>query len=216
MAPQERRSALIEATLPLMREFGPTVSTRQIADAAGVAEGTIFGVFPDKASLLRATAVRAMDPVETIAAIDGIDRSLELRARLERATGVLLERMAGNVALMTSLHRSGVFAPPRMADRAAPSTSMARRAEVLEARERVVDAVVRSSVGTPETTAPSPAVTVNLLVSIAFVAGRGGFGFTTPVSSPHEIVSLLFGRASPLPDPLWTRRPDSYHSEEPC
>ena len=51
LAPDDRRAALIEATLPLLREHGTAVSTRQIADAAGVAEGTIFRVFPDKNSL---------------------------------------------------------------------------------------------------------------------------------------------------------------------
>jgi hypothetical protein len=37
----------------------------------------------------------------------------------------------------------------------------------------------------------SPAVTVGLLVSMVFVAGHGGFGFTRPIASPGEIVSLL-------------------------
>ncbi len=52
MAPEDRRAALIAATIPLLREHGLDVSTRQIAQAAGVAEGTIFGVFPDKNSLV--------------------------------------------------------------------------------------------------------------------------------------------------------------------
>ena len=52
MAPEDRRAALIAATVPLLHEHGLDVSTRKIAEAAGVAEGTIFGVFPDKHSLV--------------------------------------------------------------------------------------------------------------------------------------------------------------------
>ena len=44
----------MEATLPLLRAHGLSITTRQIAEAAGVAEGTIFGVFPDKEALLQA------------------------------------------------------------------------------------------------------------------------------------------------------------------
>src|SRR5258705_4187363 len=105
LSPDERRAALIQATIPLLREHGAAVTSRQIADAAGVAEGTIFGVFPDKASLIRATVVRAMDPGTSIGEIEAIDRSLELRVRLERATAILLDRMAENVSLMTSMFR---------------------------------------------------------------------------------------------------------------
>src|SRR5690349_3699156 len=39
LPPAERRAALVAATLPLISEHGPAVSTRQIAVAAGVAEG---------------------------------------------------------------------------------------------------------------------------------------------------------------------------------
>lgn len=55
LPPDERRRALIDATLPLLREHGFNVSTRHIAEAAGVAEGTIFRAFASKADLVDAT-----------------------------------------------------------------------------------------------------------------------------------------------------------------
>ena len=54
MAPDERRAALVDVTLQLLREHGRGVTTRQIAEAAGVAEGTIFRVVDSKEQLVDA------------------------------------------------------------------------------------------------------------------------------------------------------------------
>lgn len=54
------RARLIEATRGVVREVGYAhASTRAIAQAAGVAEGTIYRHFPDKASLLMATVLES-------------------------------------------------------------------------------------------------------------------------------------------------------------
>ena len=50
LPPSERRAEIVAATLPLLLAHGAAVTTRQIAEAAGIAEGTIFRVFPDKES----------------------------------------------------------------------------------------------------------------------------------------------------------------------
>ncbi len=65
---------MIAATLPLIRKHGIDVSTRQIAEAAGIAQGTIFRVFPDKDSLIQATVDAAFDPASVVAALERIDR----------------------------------------------------------------------------------------------------------------------------------------------
>lgn len=62
LAPDDRREAVLRATVPLLLDRGLAVSTRELAEAAGVAEGTLFRVFPDKASLVRAAVDRALDP----------------------------------------------------------------------------------------------------------------------------------------------------------
>jgi AcrR family transcriptional regulator len=88
LAPEERRAAIIEATVPLLREHGLLVTTRQIADAAGVAEGTIFGVFPDKPSLIRAAVLSALDPEQGVKRIAAI-QSPDLRVRLKETARIL-------------------------------------------------------------------------------------------------------------------------------
>jgi len=92
MAPDERRAALIAATLPLLREHGLAVTTRQIADAAGVAEGTIFGVFPDKNSLLRAAVLSAFDPAPLKDSLRGVAGRGDLRSRLVAVVDLLPAR----------------------------------------------------------------------------------------------------------------------------
>jgi AcrR family transcriptional regulator len=79
MAPEARREMIVDAALPLVLEHGERVTTRQIADAAGIAEGTIFRAFADKDDVITAVVARAMDPTrldEELATID-VDQPFE-------------------------------------------------------------------------------------------------------------------------------------------
>src|SRR5689334_22800855 len=100
LSPDDRRAALIEATIPLLRQHGLNVSTRQIADAAGVAEGTIFGVFKDKASLMDAAVAKAFEPTPVVRALREIDPAGDLRTRLVAAAEILRLRMADQWPLL--------------------------------------------------------------------------------------------------------------------
>ncbi|MCP5027533.1 MAG: helix-turn-helix transcriptional regulator, partial [Actinomycetia bacterium] len=74
MPPEQRRAAIVAAVRPLLIEHGEGVTIRQIAAAANVAEGTIFGVVGDKHELLtaRVKAARDIEPFERSGAeIDG-------------------------------------------------------------------------------------------------------------------------------------------------
>jgi AcrR family transcriptional regulator len=95
LPPRERREALIEATLPLLHEHGRAVTTRQIAEAAGVAEGTIFRVFNSKDEL--------------VAVLEGVDPDLSLRERLIEITRLMQERFITSFGLIRAL---GMMGPP--------------------------------------------------------------------------------------------------------
>ena len=102
MAPDERRRAIVDAVVPLLLANGDAVTTREIAEAAGIAEGTIFRVFPDKAALLLATAEETMNPAtgraDLAAALEGVTTLREkvlitterLNARSERVMAVMI------------------------------------------------------------------------------------------------------------------------------
>jgi AcrR family transcriptional regulator len=103
LSPEERRAEIVAATLPLVLAHGAGVTTRQIAEAAGIAEGTIFRVFPDKESLLAAVFESALDPTTADAALAAIDRALPLEDRLVAAVDILRRRVADLWQLRTAL-----------------------------------------------------------------------------------------------------------------
>ncbi len=72
MSPKDRRRAIISATTDLVLEHGPEATTRQIADACGIAEGTLFRVFESKDDILAAVVEQLLDPSFLIADIEAI------------------------------------------------------------------------------------------------------------------------------------------------
>ena len=94
LPPDRRRAALIAATEPLLEEFGRDVSTRQIAEAASVAEGTIFRAFATKDALIDAVLEDIFDVQRTCDELAAIDLDLDLEARMVAAVQVLQDRPA--------------------------------------------------------------------------------------------------------------------------
>jgi AcrR family transcriptional regulator len=89
---EERRAAIVAATLPLLLERGANVSTRQIAEAACISEGTIFAVFPDKEAVVQAVVQAALDPEPTERELAAIDRSLPFEDQLVVAVRIMQRR----------------------------------------------------------------------------------------------------------------------------
>ncbi len=101
MAPEERRQAIIDVVVPLLLKHGSDVTTRQIADAAGIAEGTIFRVFPDLAALWIATAEQTLDPAVELAELHAaLSGCSDLRAKILVTADHLLERSQRVMAVL--------------------------------------------------------------------------------------------------------------------
>ena len=109
----ERRATIISAALPLLATHGSTVTTRQIAEAAGIAEGTVFRAFADKESLISDAIAAAFDPADVVTQIAAVDPALGLRERLVFAVEIVAERVTRLFTLLNALGVSPAAAKSR-------------------------------------------------------------------------------------------------------
>lgn len=111
MAPDDRRSAIVAVALPLLREHGVALTTRQVAEAAGIAEGTVFRAFGSKDELVKACVAAVFDSTPAVAELRGIDTTLSLDERLAAGVGVMQRHVERVVGIISVLHHTGAPGP---------------------------------------------------------------------------------------------------------
>jgi AcrR family transcriptional regulator len=177
MSPPERRAAIVAATLPLLLQHGPGITTRQIAEAAGIAEGTIFRVFPDIESLVQATVDAAYDPAQVANELAAIDTNTSFERRLVEAVRILQNRLTSVWQLMSI---SGV---PKPADLGAARSLQLDRPDVA--------ALVALLEPYRHRLRRSPAAAAQVLRGLTLAGTHPALTTDGGPMAPEEIVSLL-------------------------
>lgn len=109
LAPDDRREMILGAIIPLLKERGREVTSRELAEAAGIAEGTLFRAFGDKESIIRAGVEKMLDPEPFRAALRTIPNDLPLEEKIASILDLLRGRFEGVFAIMAAF---GLDGPP--------------------------------------------------------------------------------------------------------
>lgn len=173
LAPEARRKAIVDAVIPLLLEKGARITTAEIAEAAGIAEGTIFRVFPDKAALLEDAIRASFDPGTTLDRLAAIEGDLPFEVKLRKAAAIVIQRAERAHALLAVLRSM-----PRPPD----VTLHGAHKNAIEANSRIFWGITRMFQDEEDQLAVKP--------SRAAAAFRGLlYAVSFPLSDPDELIT---------------------------
>ncbi|MBN9169668.1 MAG: TetR/AcrR family transcriptional regulator, partial [Microbacterium sp.] len=147
MSPDARRAMIAEQAVPLFLEHGAGLTTRQLAEHLGIAEGTIFRAFGDKESLVRAAVQTFFEQGRQRMAGGIVDPSLPLEEKVAAVVSGARTWMRSMFRMLSLVDRSEV--PELMSNRsddayrAAIAAAFAPDAEALRIPAERLGSVMR-------------------------------------------------------------------------
>lgn len=114
MSVEDRQTAIVAVAVPMLIERGGTVTTGEIAAAAGIAEGTLFRAFKDKQALYTACLRAVLESEFEVAQIESVDRTLPLAQRLTEAVRAVSDYQNRLWSMVVAIRAAGIN--PRQED----------------------------------------------------------------------------------------------------
>lgn len=190
MSPDDRRQAILDAVVPLVVETGRAPTTREIADAAGVAEGTIFRVFDDLRALMWAIAKEVLNPARGRAefrqALDGLDT---LHDKVQLTTETLLTQTHRGIQVMVAL-RSHLMIQPGEGQK--PATPPQPPAFMREANVELLELLEQMFAEHRDELRVAPIIAATSLRSLVLGARHPGMD-AAPDLTADQITDILLG-----------------------
>lgn len=188
MSVEERRAAIVDATLPLLIEHGANVPTSKIAAAAGIAEGTVFRAFRDKTELLTACLHAVMESDHEVQQIAAIDRALPLSDRLVTALGHVNGYQSRIWAVAQAVHAGGV---DMREARAKGGPDGAEGNQPPKSIVRVVNTIAELFDPETDRLRVQPALAARLLLGVIFANRMQGVGLGEAIAEPADLVQFF-------------------------
>ncbi|MEU4802774.1 TetR/AcrR family transcriptional regulator [Actinosynnema sp. NPDC023587] len=180
MSVEDRREAIVAATVPLLLTQGANVTTSQIAQAAGIAEGTVFRAFKDKRELI-ATCVRSVLAVDGELTVLAEARQVaQLADRLSWAISAVSGYLDRMWKLMGVLRESGYDPDHEHGERKGPPVEM----QLIS--ERVADLFKPDA----HRLRVAPELAARLLLGLVFTNRMHGEGFGDTTADTDQLVEL--------------------------
>ena len=184
MTPEDRRRAIIDAVQPLLLEHGTALTTRQLAEAACVAEGTLFRVFESKQDLIAAAALHALETEPAVTLLADLPEGQSLTERVVAILQILQGEIRRTRSLaMVVFHRPSTGPP-------GDSPGHPPKPYSHERRQRLLDAVAHSLEGHAAQLAVPPRTAAAVLQAMAF-ASTFFHADTDSLSEPADVAHVV-------------------------
>jgi AcrR family transcriptional regulator len=177
MSLEDRREAIVNATVPLLYTHGANVTTSQIAKAAGIAEGTVFRAFKDKQELVRTCVRTALAVDAELELIDLAGQAGSLAERLSWAISAVSGYLDRMWSLVSVLRESGY--EPHDQQHKGPPVEM-----------RLISEHVASLFRSEDELRVDPSLAARLLLGLVFTNRMHGKGFGDSTADNNQLVEL--------------------------